>query len=130
MNIRSMVSAILLFTGMERAEASNLVTLTCPDSSGKVVFLLNLDSYSVVSATDKSYGRNRLMFGGVPISAKETELLWVWKDDHTDLGNGPIKGVRRTYSLDRNTLEMKLDIDIGSQHYLHQYQCYLSRRML
>ena len=47
----------LIVIGAESGEAANLATLTCRDTDNSIfAFLLNLDIYSVVSATDKSYG--------------------------------------------------------------------------
>jgi hypothetical protein len=80
--MKALIAVILLLAVTETARgAADLATLTCPDRYGPMVFLLNLDTHSVVSAIDKSFGKSRFMFGGVPISATETELVWIWKTD-------------------------------------------------
>jgi hypothetical protein len=132
--VKRLVSTTLLVAALiGEAEASNLATLTCQrDSSNVVAFLLNLDSNLVISATDKSSGQNRLMFGRAPISVSETELVWIWMDDKTttrNFGKDIIKA-RRTYTLDRNTLEMTVAVDMELKHYYFRYNCRLSRRAL
>jgi hypothetical protein len=135
MNIKQVISTAFFVAGiMGRAEASNLVTLTCQREADNdaVAFLLNIDTKSVVSATDKSFGHNRLMFQDIPISASESELRWVWNDDKTttrNYGKDIIKA-RRTYTIDRNTLEMTLAVDMELKHYFFRYHCLLSRRLL
>lgn len=129
--MKVLIAAILLLAVIETARGeANLAILTCPDRYGPMVFSLNLDTHSVVSAVDKNFGKSQFMFGGVPISATETELVWIWKNGYTDLGSGPIKGVIRKYTLDRYTLEMTTDFLINSEHSQYHHKCYLSRRAL
>src|ERR1700747_2646500 len=75
--MKTLIVAILLLAVMQTARGeANLTILTCPDRYGPMVFSLNLKTHSVVSAIDKNFGKSRFMFGGVPISATETELVW------------------------------------------------------
>jgi hypothetical protein len=115
----------LYFAGiMGIAAASPPVTLSCPDAGGVVLFLLNLDTTSVVSVTGKYNGSNRseVLFKDAPIHATETTLTWQWIQK---------MGIR-TYELDRNTLELKAiyRANAGPERSYFEFKCYLARRQL
>jgi hypothetical protein len=127
---KALIATILLVAGTETAGAANLAIVTCPDEYGPVVFSLDLNTHSVVSAIDKSFDKSRFMFGGVPLSITDAEFAWVWKDDHSDMGNGPIKGVIRKYVLDRYTMQMTTEVLISGEYYQYHHKCHLTRRTL
>jgi hypothetical protein len=126
--------SILLVGQTETAGAANLDIMTCPDDKygNPVVFSLDLNTHSVISAIDKSFGKSRFMFGGVPLSITDTEFVWVWKDDHTTRTweGGLIKGVIRKYVLDRYTMQMTTEVLISGEYYQFHSKCYLTRRTL
>jgi hypothetical protein len=100
------------------------VTLSCPDAGGAVIFLLNLDTASVVSATGKYNGRSssEVLFKDVPIHATETTLTWRWIQN---------LGIR-TYEFDRNTLELKAiyRANVGQERSYFEFKCHLARQQL
>jgi hypothetical protein len=131
--MKALISAILLLVVMETAKAADhppTLTLTCPDRYGPTVFLLDLDGHSVVSAIEQSFGKSRFMFGGVPLAATETELVWIWKSGYTDLGGGSIKGVIRKYILERSTVELTTEVLINREYHQFKNKCYLAKRTL